>query len=209
MFPERRPGGERSKDVRYGVIRISPGLPPPEDQRRRIEAVGCDVYLEERAQASAGQGLLLPLLYRLKAGDELLVYGLEALEAGVGELARMFRSFNEGDVTLHIVGGPATVTLAPGGPTPQALALLADFEARHPTRASTRRRARAPTPTLSPYQLKFARDMQRRGYSMREIGLLFRLSPNEVGAVLSRADAEDADAAPPTDLETSDAPQAT
>ena len=178
--------------MRYGVIRISPGLPPPEEQRGRIEAVGCDVYLEERAQTASGQGLLLPLLFRLKAGDELLVHGLEALEAGVGEMARMFRSFNEGGVTLRIVGGPAIVTLAPGGPTPQALALLADFEARHPTRASTRRRVRAQTPVLSPYQLKFARDMQRRGYSMREIGLLFRLSPNEVATVLGSPDPEGA-----------------
>lgn len=182
--------------MRYGVIRISPGLPPPEDQRQRIEAAGCDVYLEERAHAVSGQGLLLPLLYRLKTGDELLVHGLEALEASVGEMARILRTFNEVGVTLRIVGDDPSITLAPSNPTPRALELLADYESRHPTRAATRRRARTQAPLLSPYQMKFARDMQRRGYSMREIGLLFRLSPNEVAGALAREAAAHTDVPP-------------
>ncbi len=181
--------------MRYGVIRNSQGLPPPETQRERIEAAGCDVYLEERNPAQTGHGLLIPLLQRLKSGDELLVHGLEALEASVGELARILRNFNEVGVTLRIVGDAPTVTLSPGAPTPPALDLLADFEARHPTRAATRRRMRSQTPLLSPYQVKFARDLQRRGYSMREIGLVFRLSPNEVAGVLAREMAQPPEAA--------------
>lgn len=172
--------------MRYGVIRISPGLPPTDEQRRRIEAAGCDVYLEERTHAVSGQGLLLPLLGRLKSGDELIVHGLEALEASVGEMARMFRSFHLGGVTLRIVGNDPPVSLAPGGPLHPALDLLADYEGHHPTRPATRRRSRSNMPRLSPYQLRFARDMQRRGYPMREIGLLFQLSPNEVAGALGR-----------------------
>ena len=173
--------------MRYGIIRISPRLPAPEDQRRRIEEVGCDVVFEERSHAPSGQNILLPLLHRLTVGDQVIVHSLEAFEAGVGDLTRMLRAFNDRGVTLRLVGGAEVETLEPVRPTPRALALLADYEERHPTRATTRRRTRPEPATLTSHQLKFARDLQRRGYSMREIGLLFRLTPNEVITLLGRS----------------------
>ena len=171
--------------MHYGIIRASPRLPTLEDQRARLEAAGCQTVFEERAQTSSGQSRLLPLLERLKVGDEVTVHSLDAFDASVGDLVRMLHGFCEGGVTLRILADEAVDIIAPLHPTPRALAVLADHEARHPTRSQTRRRARAVEPQLTPHQLRFARDMQRRGYGMREIGPLFRLSPNEITALLS------------------------
>ena len=146
--------------MRYGIIRISPRLPAPEDQRRRIEAVGCDVVFEERSHAPSGQNILLPLLQRLTLGDQVIVHSLEVFEATVGDLTRTLRAFNDSGVTLRLVGGGEVETLEPVRPTPRALTLLADYEERHPTRPTTHRRARAEPSTLTSHQLKFARDMQ-------------------------------------------------
>ena len=157
-----------------------------------IEEVGCDVVFEERSQAAAGQSILSHLLQRLKADDQVIVHSLEVFEASIGDLTRMFHAFSQGGVTLCIVGGAALQTLEPVRPAPRALALLADYEERHPTRGGTRRRAWAEAATLTSHQLRFARDMQRRGHSLREIGLLFRLSPNEVAALLGRSDLDPA-----------------
>ena len=174
--------------MRYGVIRSSPRLPAIEDQRQVVEDVGCQAVFEERAHASVGQSRLLPLLERLKAGDEVVVHNLDAFDASIGDLVRMMRGFCDVGVSLRILEADTAEVLEPLRPTPRLLALLADYEERHPTRSPTRRRARAVEPLLTPHQLKFARDMQRRGYGMREIGLLFRLSPNEVETLLSRAE---------------------
>ena len=185
--------------MRYGVVRSSPELPPPSVQRRLIEAAGCDIVLEEGDQHVASHRGLLVLLFGLRRGDEVVVHGLECLDATTGELARLIRRFFEAGVMLKIVGGSRLETLAPTGPIPRALALLADHEARRPRRTATRRRTRSSDAALTQHQLKFARDMHRRGHSMRAIGLLFRLSPNEVAKLLR------ADRADPSDVD-SDAP---
>ena len=144
------------------------------------------MVFEERSHAPSGQNILLSLLQRLTLGDQVIVHSLEVFEATVGDLTRTLRAFNDSGVTLRLVGGGEVETLEPVRPTPRALTLLAGYEERHPTRPTTHRRARAEPSTLTSHQLKFARDMQRRGYSMREIGLLFRLSPNEMVALLGR-----------------------
>jgi hypothetical protein len=170
--------------MRYGVLRTSPDLPPPNVQRRLIEAAGCDAFLEEAYPTPASQKNLLHFLWALKRGDEILVHGLEAFELTTGELARLLRRFFEAGVTLRIVGGSRVESLAPDGAMPRALALLADHEARRPGQSLTSRRPRTAPAPLTQHQLRFARDMHRRGHSMRAIGLLFRLSPNEVARLL-------------------------
>lgn len=170
--------------MRYGVVRSSPDLPPPSVQRRLVEAAGCDIVLEDGDQHVASHRSLLVLLFGLRRGDEVVVHGLECLDATTGELARLIRRFFEVGVTLRIVGGSRLEALAPTGAIPRALALLADHEMRRPSRTVTRRRARSAEAALTQHQLKFARDMHRRGHSMRAIGLLFRLSPNEVAKLL-------------------------
>lgn len=170
--------------MRYGIVRLSPRLPDLEDQRQRLEAIGCEAVFEERAHTASGQRRLLPLLERLKAGDEVIAHSLDAFDATIGDLVRMFHRFGEAGITLTLIGEPMIV-VPPEQPASQALGLLADYEAHHPSRSLTRRRVRATEPLLTTHQLKFARDMQRRGYGLREIGLLFRLSPGEITMALA------------------------
>jgi len=186
--------------MRYGVVRSSPELPAPSVQRRQIETAGCDIILEEGDPPAASHRSLLTLLFGLQRGDEVVVYGLESLDASTGELARLIRRFFEAGVTLKIVGGSQVEILAPTGAIPRALALLADHESRKPARLAGRKRARPTEAPLTQHQLKFARDMHRRGHSMRAIGLLFRLTPNEVAKLLraTRADGPESETdAPP------------
>eukprot|EP01041_Mallomonas_annulata_P022714 gene22714-biopygen15738 len=77
--------------MRYGIVRLSATLPDLEDQRRRLEAIGCEVIFEERAHTSSGQRRLLPLLERLQAGDEVIVHSLDAFDATIGDLVRMLQ----------------------------------------------------------------------------------------------------------------------
>lgn len=172
--------------MRYGLIRISPDLPSAALQRRLVEMTGCDVMLEERSSSPAGQRILMQLLQGLKAGDEVIVHSLECFNADLGELVRLLSRFHEADVTLRLVGGPQVESLSPHGPMPQALALLAQHEARHRAPPATRRRARSSPAPLTSHQLRFARDMRRQGHSMRAIGLLFQLSPEEITALIGR-----------------------
>jgi DNA invertase Pin-like site-specific DNA recombinase len=171
--------------MRYGVVRVSPDLPPPNLQRRLIEAVGCDVVLEERPPSAYSQRNLFQLLYGLKAGDELLVHSLSVLAASTGELARLMRHLLETGVTLRITGGSRLESLAPDGSVPRALAMLADHESARRAAKPDRHRPRSKgTAPLTQHQLKFARDMHRRGHSMREIGLLFQLAPMEIAGLI-------------------------
>jgi len=171
--------------MRYGVVRVSPDLPPPNVQRRLIEAAGCDIVLEERQPTPASQRNLFHLLFGLSRGDELLVHTLAVLEATTGELARLMRHFFEAGVTLRVTGGSRVESLAPEGAIPRALVMLAEHEtARPPAQPPARRRAKLKSVPLTQHQLKFARDMHRRGHSMREIGLLFQLAPNEIAELI-------------------------
>lgn len=179
--------------MRYGVVRSSPELPPPSVQRRLIETAGCDIILQEGDPQASSHRRLLTLLLSLNRGDELIVHGLESLDATTGELACLLRRFFEAGVTLKIVGGSQSEILSPSGPIPRALALLADHETRRPAKVAGHRRSWAADAPLTQHQLKFARDMHRRGHSMRAIGLLFRLAPNEVARLLraSRTEASE------------------
>ncbi|WP_296598965.1 hypothetical protein [Phenylobacterium sp.] len=181
--------------MRYGVVRTSPDLPAPSVQRRLIETAGCDILLEQGEPPAANHRSLLTLLSGLQRGDEVVVHGLESLDATTGELARLMRRFFEAGVTLKIVGGSQVEVLAPVAAIPRALALLADHESRKPFREAGQKRPRPTDSPLTQHQLKFARDMHRRGHSMRAIGLLFRLAPNEIARLLrsSRPEGDTAD----------------
>lgn len=170
--------------MRYGVVRVSPDLPPPNVQRRMIEVAGCDIVLEERQPTAASQRNLFHLLFGLKTGDEVLVHTLGAFEATTGELARLMRRFFESGVTLRVTGGSRVESLAPEGAVPRALVMLADHETSRPAREPARRRPRTKDTLLTQHQIRFARDMHRRGHSMRAIGLIFQLAPNEIAEIL-------------------------
>lgn len=170
--------------MRYGVVRVSPNLPPPTVQRRLIESAGCDVLLDERQPTPASQRILFQFLLSLKTGDEVMVHAPAAFEATTGELARLLRYFFESGVTLRITGGSRAESFAPQGPIPRALSLLADYEASRSIEEPTRRRVRLKNAPLTQHQLKFARDLHRRSHSMRSIGLLFQLAPNEMAELI-------------------------
>ncbi len=195
--------------MRYGVVRSSPDLPSTSLQRNLIARSGSDVVLEEVNPTVQGRRGLLQLLSSLKRSDAVLVFGLESFGLTTGELARLLRQFLEAGVTLQIVGGPRPESLVPSDSVPRVLDLLAAHETRCPTHSRGRVRSdrldpslpairSAPATTrsdvrtsasntnLTQHQLRFARDMQRRGSSLRTIGLLFRLSPKEVSRILSR-----------------------
>lgn len=176
--------GERPSGTRYGVIGASPDLPSPSIQLRQIRSAGCDVILEANSPFLPDHKRLLRVLHGLRRGDEVIVHSLESLDVTTGELARLLRRFFEVGVTLKIVGGSQHETLAPDGPIPRALALLADHESRRPVQKEARRSPRTADAPLTRHQLKFAQDMHRRGHSMRAIGLLFRLPPNAVAKLL-------------------------
>jgi hypothetical protein len=166
--------------MRYGLVRELPELSPLGVQRRLVTNAGCEVILSEGSPTPTGQMNLFCLLSGLKPGDELVVQSLDVFQATTGELAVLLRRFHEVGVTLHFVGGAATrEVLIPVDPVPKVLSLLADHEARRPTRTS-RRRSREHRKVLTVHQITHARDQLRKGESLRSIGLLFQLTPKEV-----------------------------
>lgn len=177
--------------MRYGVIRGAPDLPAPALQRRGIEVAGCDLLLEEHTTTAGGRKALLHRLKALARGDELLLHDLAVLDASTGELAVLFRRLFEAGVTVRITGGAQIVTLAPLAPIPRVLAVLADHGSAQPTKPVVRRRARPPEVQLTQHQIRYARDMHRRGHSMRAIGLLFQLAPTEIAALIRARSADD------------------
>jgi hypothetical protein len=172
--------------MRYGVVRHAEGLPPRNVQRRRVEAAGCDMVLEDSAFG------VRRLAHRLVPGDEVVVADLQALDLTTGELARLLRRFCELGVALTVVGESRRERLSPDGPVPRALAWLADYATRRPSSEGGRRRGRAGDAPLTQHQLKFARQMHRQGHSMRAIGLIFQRAPSEMAALLRSAGPDDA-----------------
>ncbi len=172
--------------MRYAIIREVEGLPAAAVQRRRLEAVGFDVALEEGLPTGDGQRALRRLLSKLKAQDELVVYALDVLQMSTAELVLTLRRFFELGVSLRLVGGSMLETVSTGGGVPRVLSLLADHEARWPSRGPVSRKSRARHKPLSRYQLDYARDLRRKGQSLRTIGLLFQVTPHELVEMMGR-----------------------
>lgn len=169
--------------MRYGIVRESPSLPPPGVQRRVLEAAACDVILQEGHPTPEAQRRLARLLFGLKPGDEVLVHALDVFQRSTGELAQLIRNFLEVGVTLRIVGDNAEPeALKPSENVLKVLSLLAEHESRRPTRAAgtTSRLNSGSRNPLSKYQIDYARKLHREGASLRSIGLLFQVSPNEI-----------------------------
>ncbi|WP_309091686.1 recombinase family protein [Phenylobacterium sp.] len=170
--------------MRYGIVRESPSLPPPSVQRRILEGAACDVVLQEGQPTPEAQRRLARLLFGLKAGDEVLVHSLDVFQRSTGELAQLIRNFLEVGVTLRIVGESSEPeVLKPSEHVLRVLSLLAEHESRRPARgppgASSRLNSGSRN-ALSKYQIDHARKLHREGASLRAIGLLFQVSPNEI-----------------------------
>lgn len=171
--------------MRYGIVRESPSLPPVAVQRRLLDAAGCDVVLQEGQPTPEAQRRLARLLFGLKQGDEVLVHSLDAFQRSTGELAQLIRNFLEVRVTLRILGDgvDGQAALEPTENVLRVLSLLAEHESRRPSRAPPGAGSRTGSGSrnpLSKYQVDYARKLHREGASLRSIGLLFQVSPNEV-----------------------------
>jgi len=164
--------------LRYGIVRQSPRLPPAAFQRRAVELAQCDVILEEVRPSRQGQRRLLRFLETLRAGDELVLHNLEALEFSTGQIVRMLHRFFEAGVSVRFTADPAGDILTPG-PMPKVLALLAEHEFRQPDQVG-KRRSREGMKPLSRYQIEYARKMLHEGASARTVGLLFQLPPDDI-----------------------------
>ncbi|WP_334165169.1 recombinase family protein [Phenylobacterium sp.] len=176
-------GGVREA-LRYGIVREVEGLAPPLRQRALFEQARCDLILQEGPPTPEAQRRLGRLLAGLKAGDEVIVQSLDAFQRSTGELAQLIRTFLEVGVVLRIVEGPdESETLPPAENVRRVLALLAEHEARRPSRSPAGAASRANSGSrkpLSKYQIEYARKLHREGTSLRSLSLLFQVSPNEV-----------------------------
>ena len=163
--------------MRFGFVREAEGLPPREVQRWHVESASCELVLEEQAPTPQSQRALWKLLSELKPGDELILYSLDVLQLTTGQLLALLRSYFRRRVGLALADG-SRLELLTQGDAPPLIELLADHEARWPSRLPSVRRARRNA--LSEYQLDHARGLLRKGWTLRSVGLLFRVTPNEL-----------------------------
>ena len=164
--------------MRYGIVREGSRLPPEAVQRRLLEAEGCEVILQEGEATHESQHRLFRLLRALKKGDEVVVHGLDCFQAPTGQLAILLRDFLSTGVVVEIVGEPTRKTNVARATALQLLSLLSEHEARAPGRepppgAGRRRKG------LTRHQIDYAKRLYKDGASLRQIGLLFQVSPNE------------------------------
>lgn len=144
-----------------------------------MEDAACEVVHEARS-TRPDQNNLKTLLAQLRAGDEVVVHSLDAFQLTTGELALLLRRLFELRVGVHVVQpSGALERLTPSGGIPKLLHLLADHEVRRPSRAPWKR-SRANLKTLTVHQISYARALLKKGDSLRSVGLLFQLTPNEL-----------------------------
>lgn len=180
--------------MRYAIIRGGEGLPPPDVQRQGLNGIPYDLAFEEGAATRKGQDWLFSHLQQLKGGDEVLLWDLDVLQLSTAELLTLLLRLFEGGVTVRLTKGarPETLNLADGAP--RTMRLLAEHEARRPSRPPPTRRGRSSRRPLSPYQVKYARQLLLRGTSRRAVGLLFQLAPDELSEQLAGSDDSSLDA---------------
>jgi hypothetical protein len=180
--------------MRYAIIRGGGGLPSPDLQSRGLRGAEYDVAFQEIAATRKGQEWLLAHLQRLKAGDEILIWSLGVLLLSTGELVLLLQSLFERGVVVRVAESGRLETLNPPDDAPGILSLLAEHEGRRPSRGSPVRRVRQRRRPLTPYQVKYARQLLRRGASRRSVGLLFQMAPEELSAQLEADDVGGLDA---------------
>lgn len=168
--------------MRYAIARGGPGLPPAAVQRDRLKSAGIDFMLEEEAPTRASQRALQHLLTGLKPGDEVSLCSLDALQMPGGELILLLQRFHTTGIKLLLVDADGIEDLTASSAA-RLLELMSRNEQRWPTRVGAERRTRAAA--LTSYQLRYARELRRRGETLRAIGLLFQIAPGELQKLLS------------------------
>jgi hypothetical protein len=152
-----------------------------------MQAEACETILDEGPATQASQRALLRRLNALTRGDEVFVHTLDAFQLTTGELSLLLRRFFETGVTIRFVGASSPGdALAPTPVVPKALVLLAEHEVRRQSLLAAYQPSPTQRRTLTRYQMDYARNMRRLGKSLREIGLLFQMTPNELSDLIGR-----------------------
>jgi DNA invertase Pin-like site-specific DNA recombinase len=173
--------------VRYGLVRQIDGVSAAALDKHRLQQAGCDVLLEEGPPTRATLRAQWGLIFNLKAGDELLVCGLDALQMTTGQLVLMLQRFAETGVVLKIVREDGVLSLDASGKVRSLLSLLAANEAQRPEARRPRARSRPKGKPLNRYQIEHARELIKQGASLRTISHLFQTSPAELSRQLKGA----------------------
>ncbi len=159
-------------------------MPPAIVQRRLLKEADCDVLLEEGTPDAEAQRRLSRFLQPLGSGDEVLVHGLDVFQRPTGQLAKLLRDLLERGATLRILGeAPENALIEPSEQAVKLLCLLTEHEIRraiHPSHAASPGVRSGGHKGLTKHQIQHARKLYKDGSSLRSIGFLFQVSPNEV-----------------------------
>lgn len=169
--------------MRYALARGVFGLPPVSVQRDRLERLGFDMLLQEVAPTRESQKALTHLLARLRSGDEVALCSLEILQLPTADLVLLLQRFQAAGNKLLLVDSHDVEDLARSS-APRLLELISRNELNWASRKRGDERKR-PSPKLTRYQIHYARELRRRGESLRAIGLLFQASPGELQDLLA------------------------
>ena len=169
--------------MRYALARGVVGLPPASVQRDRLQRVGFDMLLQEDTPTRESQKALTHLLARLRDADEVCLCSLEVLQLPAADLILVLQRFQTAGNKLLLVDTQGVEDLA-RSPASRLLDLLARNELSWPSRIGGNERRR-PSQNLTRYQLHYARELRRRGESLRAIGLLFQISPGDLQHLLA------------------------
>ncbi len=172
--------------MRYGIVREAAGLPPANLQRLGLEQAVCDVIIDEGR--ATDQRRLTKFLMRLRSGDEILAFGVDAFQRSAGELAQLFRHLTASGVVLRLADdGGAFAPLLKAKAARDLIEILAaneDQQHPRPNLQNVRGGSRRP---LSRFQIDYARKMYKQGTPLRTIGLIFQLPPSNIWELVSEA----------------------
>lgn len=170
--------------MRYGLIVEDPRAFSVADQQAILAAHGCDVVIQEPRLSAMVARRIFRLLGRLHAPDEIILASLTLLGRTTGELVELLdRLFASGVVVVIAPSPTQQLRLEPSPQTQELLAALVEHERGQAgaPRLSKRRRGEAGRDLeLTASQVEHLRKLHAQGQSLRSIGLLFQLTPDEV-----------------------------
>jgi len=180
---------EGSEALRYGIVRVASYLPTADWQWAMLEGLGCDLVQEVYGEDFATDRRVGHVLFQLAKGDEIVVHNLAVLARNMVQTVRVLRNLIELDVSVLVsADGSAVNAITSADSAFDVLAFLAEQEhQRFPDSAMPdRRRVQGGSHNpLSKYQIDHARKLYAQGTSLRAIGLVFQVSPNDVWSAIA------------------------
>ncbi len=168
--------------MRYAIARGGVGLAPASVQRDRLQSMGFDMLLQEDSPTRESQKALTHLLARLRADDEVALCSLEVLQLQTADLVLLLQRFQETGIKILLVDTLGAEDLSRSSAA-RLLDLMSRNELSWAPRSSGAERKR-PSLKLTRYQIHYARELRRRGESLRAIGLLFQISPGDLQTLI-------------------------